>query len=166
MVSTKSPFRSLAGLAFSLAVLSGSVAFTSSPVLAGECPADQVAEGAVTSGETMPKGVTDDVLSAIDLNSKGGDFQGTMLRFRKLVVQPGGVVPWHEHSARPANIYIESGSITEYRSNCKVPIDHKAGETVAEFGDLAHWWKNNGNVDAVLFSADLLPAAMAEDSTM
>ena len=54
----------------------------------------------------MPKDVTDDVLSAIDLSPKGGDFNGTMLRMRKLVVQPGGVVPWHDHSERPANIYI------------------------------------------------------------
>lgn len=164
-MNSKSAYRSLAGLALSLALLSGGVAFTS-PVLAGECPADQVAEGAVTSGETMPKDVTDDVLSAIDLSSKGGDYKGTMLRFRKLVVQPGGVVPWHQHDVRPANIYIESGSITEYRSNCKVPVEHKAGDVVAEFGNLAHWWKNNGKEAAVLYSADLLPPAMADDHTM
>ena len=58
-----------------------------------------------------------------------------MLRMRKLVVQPGGIVPWHEHAARPANILVVEGSITEYRSNCKVPIEHKAGDVVAEFGD-------------------------------
>ena len=57
-----------------------------------------------------------------------------MLRLRKLVVQPGGVVPWHEHAARPANILVAEGSITEYRSTCKVPIEHKAGDVTAEFG--------------------------------
>ena len=81
-----------------------------------------------TSGETMPVGVTDEVLSAIDLSSKGDAWKGNMLRLRKLVVQPGGVVPWHEHKVRPANILIVEGSITEYRSNCKVPIEHKAGD--------------------------------------
>ena len=106
--------------------------------------------------------MTDEVISSIDLSSKGDAWKGTMFRLRKLVVQPGGVVPWHEHSARPANILVVEGSITEYRSNCKVPIEHKAGDVTAEFGDLAHWWKNNGKVPAVLYSADILPPAMDE----
>lgn len=129
---------------------------------AGECPADQVMPGAITSGETMPVGVTDEVLSAIDLTPKGDAWKDNMLRLRKLVVQPGGVVPWHDHMARPANIIVVEGSITEYASNCKVGIEHKAGDAVAEFGDLAHWWKNNGKVPAVLYSADILPPAMDE----
>ena len=114
------------------------------------------------AGPTMPKDVTDEVLSSIDLSSKGDAWKGTMLRMRKLVVQPGGVVPWHSHEARPANILVVEGSITEYRSNCKVPIEHKAGDVTAEFGALAHWWKNNGKVPAVLYSADILPPAMDE----
>lgn len=153
-------------LAIALGLLTGTASLAASPAAAGECPADQIMQGALTSGETMPKDVTDDVLAAIDLSSKGGDFAGTMLRMRKLVVQPGGVVPWHEHSERAANIYVLSGSITEYSSNCKVPIEHKAGEVTPEFGELAHWWKNNGSEPAVLISADLLPPAMADDQTM
>jgi mannose-6-phosphate isomerase-like protein (cupin superfamily) len=156
--ANRTPLRMI--LAFGL--LTTTAAFTAAPAFAGECPADQVMKGAVTSGETMPVGVTDDVLAAIDLSSKGEAWKGNMLRLRKLVVQPGGVVPWHEHSARPANIIVVDGSITEYRSDCKVPIEHKAGEVTAEFGDLAHWWKNNGKVPAVLYSADILPAAMDE----
>jgi hypothetical protein len=142
--------------------LAGSIAAFAEPAFAGECPADQIAKGAVTSGETMPSGVTDEVLAAIDLSTKGDAWKGNMLRLRKLVVQPDGVVPWHEHSVRPANILILDGSITEYRSNCRVPIEHKAGDVVAEFGDLSHWWKNNGEVPAVLYSADILPPAMDE----
>jgi quercetin dioxygenase-like cupin family protein len=125
-----------------------------------------VKEGAVTTGEMMPKDVTDNVLSTIDLSSKGGDFAGQMLRLRKLVIQPGGIVPWHDHASRPANIYVVSGSVTEYRSNCEVPIIHNPGDTVAEFGaGLAHWWKNTGNDAVVLLSADLLGPAM-DDHTM
>jgi quercetin dioxygenase-like cupin family protein len=142
-----------------LGLLASAAAFSVS-AQAGECPADQVMKGAVTSGETKPVGVTDDVLSAIDLSPKGDAWKGNMLRLRKLVVQPGGVVPWHSHESRPANIIIVEGSITEYRSNCKVPIVHKAGDVVAEFGDLAHWWKNTGKKKAVLYSADILPPAM------
>jgi len=134
---------------------------------AGECPADKVKVGAVTSGEMTPKGVTDDVLVSIDLSPKGAGFVGEVLRFRKLVVQPGGIVPWHDHKTRPANIYIVSGSILEYRSNCEVPIAHKAGEAVAEFGeDHAHWWKNTGDEPAILFSADIFHQGKMDDHMM
>jgi quercetin dioxygenase-like cupin family protein len=128
---------------------------------AGECPAGKMKDNAVTTGEMMPKGVTDDVLSSIDLSPKGEAWKGEALRLRKLVIQPGGVVPWHDHKSRPANIYIMSGTITEHRSNCEVPIVHKAGDTVAEFGEgLAHWWKNTGKKPVILLSADILHTNM------
>jgi quercetin dioxygenase-like cupin family protein len=144
-----------------LALTSANIAY------AGECPPDRIKDESVTSGETMPKDVTDDVLASIDLSPKGSGFVGEALRLRKLVVQPGGVVPWHDHKTRPANIYIVSGSIEEYRSNCKVPIVHKAGETVAEFGEgLAHWWKNTGNEPTVLISADIFHTGKMDDHMM
>jgi quercetin dioxygenase-like cupin family protein len=134
---------------------------------AGECPADKIKDGAVTSGQMMPKDVTDDVLASIDLAPKGAGFAGESLRLRRLVVQPGGVVPWHDHKTRPANIYIVSGSIEEYRSSCTVPIVHRAGDTVAEFGEgLAHWWKNTGNEPAVLISADIFHTGKMDDHMM
>ncbi|AUX80577.1 MULTISPECIES: cupin domain-containing protein [Sinorhizobium] len=141
-------------------------ALASPSAMAGECPKDQVAADAMAPGATTPEGVTDEVLASIDLSSKGGDWKGNALRLRKLVVQPGGVVPWHAHDARPANILILEGTITEYRSSCKVPIEHKAGEVTAEFGDLAHWWKNNGKEPAVLYSADILPPMADNADTM
>ena len=103
----------------------------------------------------------------LDLSPKGGDFKDTALRLRKLVIGPGGVVPWHDHKTRPANIYVLSGAVTEYRSTCAVPIEHKAGEVTAEFGeDLAHWWKNNGSEPAILLSSDILPPQMKTDGMM
>jgi quercetin dioxygenase-like cupin family protein len=165
MPSNLTAFHRPLGAIIALGVLA-SVAGLSTSAMAGECPADQVAAGALTSGETMPVGVTDEVLSSVDLTAKGDAWKGNQLRLRKLVVQPGGVVPWHSHGERPANILVVEGSITEYASNCKVPIEHKAGDAVAEFGDqLAHWWKNNGDVPAVLYSADILPPA-ADDHQM
>jgi quercetin dioxygenase-like cupin family protein len=134
---------------------------------AGECPADKVKEGAVTSGETKPVGVTDTVIASIDLAPKGGDFEGQLLRMRKLTIEPGGVVPWHEHSERPANIYIISGTIEEYRSSCEVPIVHKAGDVTAEFGKgLAHWWKNVSNEPVVLISSDVFKTKEMTDHMM
>ncbi|MCJ9691073.1 cupin domain-containing protein [Rhizobium sp. PRIMUS64] len=133
---------------------------------AGECPVDQVAENGMQPGEMMPKNVTDEVISSIDLGSKGDAWKNSALRMRKLVVQPGGVVPWHSHEVRPANILIVSGAITEYRSTCKVPIEHKAGDVTAEFGMLSHWWKNNGSEPAILYSADILTSEAQKHESM
>lgn len=152
---------SLAALALAALALGAGLPATSA--LAGECPADQVTEDGIKPGPMMPKGVTDSVVKTIDLSSKGEAWNGSMLRMRKLVVQPGGIVPWHSHERRPANILIVSGSITEYRSTCKVPILHKSGEVTAEFGHLSHWWKNNGKVPAVLYSSDILSPEMHND---
>ncbi|MDL2406807.1 cupin [Rhizobium calliandrae] len=155
---------SLATLAFSALTFAAGLPVTSA--LAGDCPADQVAENGMKPGAMMPKGVTDTIITTIDLSSKGDAWKGSMLRMRKLVVQPGGIVPWHSHDMRPANILIVSGSITEYRSTCKVPILHRAGEVTAEFGHLSHWWKNNGKIPAVLYSSDILSPEMHDDAAM
>jgi quercetin dioxygenase-like cupin family protein len=123
---------------------------------AGECPKDKVMAGATKPGATMPKGVSDKVLGSIDLADEMVKAQGYKFRLRRLVVDPGGVVPWHEHKERPALIYIVSGEITEYRSSCAVAIVHKAGDLAVESGDLAHWWKNTTKKPAVLISSDIL----------
>ena len=53
------------------------------------------------------------------------------MQFRKLVIEPGGVVPWHSHGDRPAIIYVVSGEIIEYASNCAVPIVHKPAKSAS-----------------------------------
>jgi quercetin dioxygenase-like cupin family protein len=128
-----------------------------SPAVAGQCPVDQQVANPLTDRATMPKAVTDDVLGAIDLGNEIG-VQGRDLRLRKLVVQPGGVVPFHSHDGRPALILTASGEITEYRTTCAVPITHKAGEIARETKETGHYWVNNGKVPAVLYSADVKAA--------
>jgi quercetin dioxygenase-like cupin family protein len=96
------------------------------------------------------------VLAAIDLAQEPAKIEGRMLRLRRLTIEPGGVVPWHSHGDRPAIIYVVTGEVTEYASNCAVPIVHKSGEVARETHVTAHWWKNTGKETAVLLSADLL----------
>jgi quercetin dioxygenase-like cupin family protein len=124
---------------------------------AGECPAGRaVAAGTGQgAGATMPEGVSDTVLAAIDLGSQPIGIDGRQFRLRKLVIAPGGV-PWHSHEDRPAIIYVVQGEVTEYASTCAVPIVHVAGDVAAEDHAVSHWWKNSGNTIAVLLSADLL----------
>ena len=116
-------------------VLAGTaLMFAATFAQAGECPKDKVMAGATKPGATMPSGITDNVLGSIDLGGEKIKADGYKFRLRRLVVDPGGVVPWHEHKERPALIYIVSGQITEYRSSCAVPIVHKAGDLAVEIG--------------------------------
>ena len=140
--------------------------FLAAPTFAADCPADKVGTDVMKPGPGAPTGVTDTVIASIDLSPKGAGFAGYKMRMRKLTVEPGGIVPWHSHGARPANIYVISGSITEYRSTCAVPIEHKAGDVTAEFGMLSHWWKNNTKRPTVLISADMLPGDMDPKESM
>ena len=123
---------------------------------AGECPADKMGVDLVKAVDFKPKDVTDTVLASIDLAKEPAMIDNRALRLRKLVVQPGGIVPWHSHGDRPAIIYIISGEITEYASTCGVPILHKAGDVTAEKHATSHWWKNTGTQTVVLLSADIL----------
>jgi len=123
---------------------------------AGECPADKVIAGSMAAnGHTENKGATDNVLGVNKLGDYFPELNSRVQRIRYLTVAPGGEVAWHEHSDRPALIYIVEGSITEYRSTCAVPIEHKAGEVAAELGPLAHWWRNNTDKPVALISTDL-----------
>jgi quercetin dioxygenase-like cupin family protein len=124
------------------------------PAFAGTCPAGEGAANPLSGAQTMPAGVTDDLVGSVDLQSELS-FDDHDLRLRRLVVQPGGVVPLHSHAGRPALITVVSGTITEYSSKCRVAIDHAAGEVASESGGVSHWWKNNGEVPAVLLSADV-----------
>ena len=138
--------------------IAGGLVFTGAiTASAGECPANQVvADGqGQKMGATKPKDVTDNVLTRVDLVNEPVMLKDHALRLRRLVVKPGGIVPWHTHTDRPAIIYIISGTITEYRSTCKLPIVHKAGESTAEVKGTSHWWKNTGKKTVVLLSADL-----------
>lgn len=123
-----------------------------SPALAGQCSTPGTTD--LAGAPTMPKGVTDDVLSAINLAPEIG-VDGRQLRTRRLVVQPGGIVPVHSHKDRPALIYVISGSITEHSSACGAPIDHKAGDISREADGLSHYWENHGKEPAVLLSSDV-----------
>lgn len=125
-----------------------------SPAMAGECPAGKAGTNPLTGAPTAPKGVTDTVIGSVDL---GGEINvpDRQLRTRRLVVQPGGIVPMHSHVDRPALIYTVSGTITEYRSSCTVPIVHKGGDIAREADGISHYWINHGKTAVVLLSSDV-----------
>lgn len=133
------------------------ISILSAGAYANGCPAGKlVADGqGQKAGATMPLDVTDTVLDSIDLSKQKVALKDHLFRIRRLVIQPGGIVPWHSHADRPALIYIVQGEITEYASDCAVPILHRAGDWSRD-ADISHWWKNTGKKVVVLISADIL----------
>lgn len=121
---------------------------------AGECPDDQTKPNAREAADVGHDGTTDTVIATLDVDKEHG-IKGRNFRMRRLVIEPGGTVPWHSHAERPAIIYIVEGTVEEYASNCAVPIVHKAGDVTAEAKNISHWWKNTGDETVVLISADL-----------
>jgi quercetin dioxygenase-like cupin family protein len=157
--------RSSAWRRAALIAAAGGLALFAAAAGAGECPADQrVADGrGQPPGPTQPIDVTDVVRASTELATEPLALQGRRFRLRQLDIKPGGVVPWHSHDQRPAMIYIVSGEVVEYASNCGVPIVHKAGDVAAERNGTSHWWKNTGSTQAVLISVDLFPIVMPMD---
>jgi len=143
------------GKGIAAVVLIAGSALTATTAFAGECPADQFKPGVREKVDFKPVGVTDTTLGAIDLEKQPAKINGRELRFRKLVIQPGGIVPWHSHDDRPALIYIAEGKIIEYASNCAGPILHKAGDIRPEVSGTSHWWKNLSDAPAVLYVGDV-----------
>ena len=119
-------------------------------------PRRQAHAGCAPSRSNLPaSGVTDTTLGAIDLGKEQAKIAGRELRFRKLVIEPGGVVPWHSHDDRPALIYVAEGEIIEYASNCAAPIVHKAGEIRAETPAPRTGGRTSASKQVVLFVGDV-----------
>ena len=149
------------------ALASAALALAPSLAQAGACPADKV-----LSTPQKIENVTDDsklkgeVVNTVDPSGWRG-MKGLMLRTRRLTILPGGFVPTHSHADRPAIIYIVAGTVVEHSTECSVPVVHKAGESIAEFGpNLQHWWVNNGKTTVVLTSSDIVPIEMMNDKMM
>jgi quercetin dioxygenase-like cupin family protein len=134
--------------------IAGSMVIASAAI-AGECPADKMKANAREKVEAKPVGVSDVTLGSIDLGKQPVHVEGRELRFRKLTIEPGGIVPWHSHDDRPALIFVQQGEIVEYASNCEVPITHKAGEIRPEVSGTSHWWKNLGKETVILYVGDV-----------
>jgi hypothetical protein len=87
-------------------IAAGSTLIGMSAATAGSCPSDKMKADARQPVTYAAKGVTDTVLAAIDLEKEPAKIKERQLRFRKLTIEPGGIVPWHSHADRPAIIYI------------------------------------------------------------
>jgi quercetin dioxygenase-like cupin family protein len=117
-----------------------------------EAPSDKIWDGA----SLVTDGITDETIATVEIDKAPFNIEGRVLRTRTLTIAPGTVVPWHSHDDRPAIMYVVKGELTEYASNCAVPVTYKSGDHVAEGPGLSHWWQNHGDETAMLVSTDLL----------
>jgi len=92
-----------------LAVAIAGSMVAASAAVAGECPADKMKANTREKVDYKPVGVSDVTLGSIDLGKQPAHIEGRELRFRKLTIEPGGIVPWHSHDDRPALIFVEAG---------------------------------------------------------
>ena len=150
------PFGRTAGQTLFFATLLVGVTMAATNASAGECPAGKMQADVRPPVNTPAAGVTDTTLGSIDLGKEPVMLKDHELRFRKLTVAPGGVVPWHSHADRPALIFVAQGEIVEYASNCSEPIVHKTGDIRQETSDTSHWWKNLGDQTVILYVGDVL----------
>jgi quercetin dioxygenase-like cupin family protein len=150
------PFDRAAGRSVLVASLLIGAATVATNALAGECPAGKMQANVRQPVNTPASGVTDTTLGSIDLSREAVMLKDHELRFRKLTIAPGGVVPWHSHADRPALIFVAQGEIVEYASNCSEPIVHKTGDIRPETSGTSHWWKNLGDRTVILYVGDVL----------
>jgi quercetin dioxygenase-like cupin family protein len=156
------------GLGASSALLAGLLSIVAAThAVAGECPAGKAGANPLNNAPTAPVGVTEQELASIDLKSENVKLDQRRLRLRAMQIQPGGIVPLHDHSDRPALIMVNEGAIFENSSKCLEPIYHRAGEISREFLGTKHWWKNEGSTTVKLTIADIVndrkPGTMPKD---
>lgn len=101
------------------------------------------------------KGVTVELLAALDLGLEIEGMAGRQFRMRKVTFEPGGVFgPIHDHKDRPGMVYILQGTITDHRNG--VATEYGPGVGWPEDRNTLHWLENKGSTPAVEISVDIV----------
>lgn len=111
-----------------------------------ECPANRTQAGARSEGFGPTSGVDS---ADVALTPLAHDATRAV-RLRRLVVQPGGVIAWHDHTALQGMALIVSGEMVELRNTCLDPITYGPGDVAREDEGTAHSWRNEGDNPAVI----------------
>lgn len=106
-------------------------------------------------GPKQGKHLTFKTLDDIDLKNEFPGGEGRGYRARYWEIGPKGVVPVHDHTNRPAMIYVVQGEIYEHRSDKKEPILYRAGDLSVEAEGVKHWWENRSEKTVILMGFDI-----------
>jgi quercetin dioxygenase-like cupin family protein len=111
-----------------------------------------------TQLEHQTKGVTVELLTAVDLGLEIEGMTGRQFRMRLVTFEPGGVFgPLHDHKDRPGLVYILQGTITDHRDG--VATEYGPGVGWPEDRNTLHWLENRGTIPAVEISVDIVKQA-------
>jgi quercetin dioxygenase-like cupin family protein len=108
-------------------------------------------------GPSEAKGVSVELLSALDLAGEIDGLEGHELRMRLVRMEPGAVFPLHDHRGRPGTVYVLEGTITDHRDG--VATDYGPGVGWPEDGNTTHWIENRGATPAAEISIDIVRKA-------
>jgi quercetin dioxygenase-like cupin family protein len=111
----------------------------------------------MSSDQVLPetRGVTAELLAAVDLGPEIEGMAGRQLRMRMFKFEPGAVFgPIHDHEDRPGIVYILQGTITDHRDGAAT--DYGPGVGWPEDRNTRHWLENRGAVSAVEISVDIV----------
>ena len=111
-----------------------------------ECPPERTQAGARSEGFGATSGVT---VEDVAVTALAGD-PARALRLRRIVVQPGGVIAWHDHAAVQGMALLATGEMVELRNTCLDPIAYRAGDIAREDAETAHSWRNESDSVAVV----------------
>lgn len=89
------------------------------------------------------KGVSIELLSAVDLRPVIAGMAGRQLRMHTVTIEPGGIFgPIHDHLGRPGVVYILQGTIIDHRNSAVE--EHGPGPGWPEDRHTTHWLENTG----------------------
>jgi quercetin dioxygenase-like cupin family protein len=111
-----------------------------------ECPAARRQDNAHREGFGAQSGVTAEDIALTPLASD----PARAVRLRRITVQPGGVIAWHDHTALQGMALIISGAITERRNSCLDEMLYRAGDVAMEDAATAHSWRNDSDAPTVI----------------
>lgn len=97
-----------------------------------------------------------ETLQVIDLGKEIPGMEGRTLRMRKVTMLPGGALPLHSHTDRPAIVYVLEGQVREHYPADKAPIVYGAGDARTEQAGVDHWIENIGDTPVVGVVVDVV----------
>lgn len=117
-----------------------------------ECPPERTQASARSEGFGATDGVTVENIAVTALVSD----PTRVLRLRRIVVQPGGVIAWHDHAAVQGMALVTTGEMVELRNTCLDPIVYRPGDIAIEDAETAHSWRNESGEIAVVLVAHVV----------
>ncbi|MBY0564788.1 MAG: cupin domain-containing protein [Hyphomonadaceae bacterium] len=110
------------------------------------CPAERTQANAHSEGFGATSGVT---VTDVALTPLAHD-PARAARLRRIAVQPGGVIAWHDHTAVQGYAVLIAGEMVELRNTCRDPIIYRAGDVTIEDAQTAHSWRNESDETAIV----------------